>query len=119
MMVGQTSLIIGSYWLLISLAKDLSRDLYAVNKNKLKRLRIKTELIDFIKLQSNAKRLSEVNQIAKFSLFSRFIKKFQFFLFFRIVSNFLDAYEFNITTHFMWTILVICGNLLMIQIELV
>lgn len=41
-MLSQTSLIIGSYWLLISLAKDISRD-----------------LINFIKSQSNAKRLGK------------------------------------------------------------
>lgn len=83
-MVGQTSLIIGSYWLLISLAKDLSRDLYAVNVIKSRRLRIKTELIDFIKLQSNAKRLSEVNQIATFSSIFTFIFSFYFLELFQI-----------------------------------
>lgn len=62
-MLTQTSLIIGSYWLMISLAIDLGHDLFAINATKLKRLQLKRELINFIKLQSNAKRLSKIFNI--------------------------------------------------------
>lgn len=58
-MLTQTSLIIGSYWLLISLAKDISRGLYGINETKLKPLQLERDLINFMKLQSNAKRLGK------------------------------------------------------------
>lgn len=72
MMVSQTGMIIGSYWLLIALAKDLSRDLLRINATKLKRtklLQLKGELIDFIKFESKAKRLASDNTPLNFPTF--------------------------------------------------
>lgn len=120
MMVSQTGLIIGSYWLLISLAKDLSHDLFAINATKwkrFKRLQLKKELINFIKFESKAKRLTKVSTS---SIFLHSLMKLQLLItFLELFRIFLEAYEFNITTHFLWTILEICGYLLLIQIELV
>lgn len=88
-MVCQTSLIIGSYWLLISLAKDLSRDLYKINATKMNRLQFKREIINFIQYQSDAKRLSEhwfpffsldfQHSSMKFKLFFCFLELFRIF----------------------------------------
>lgn len=62
MIVCQTSLVIGSYWLLISLALDISRDLSQINARKIDSLQLKRELINYIQLQSDAKQLSDHNK---------------------------------------------------------
>lgn len=59
MMVCQTSLVIGCYWLLISLALDISRDLFKIIGTKMNPLQLKRELTNYIRAQSDAKQLSE------------------------------------------------------------
>lgn len=113
-MVGQTSIIIGCYWLLISLALDISRDLFRIDATEIDRLQLKRDLINYIQLKSDAKRLSEYLFRELQHIFNE-----EFLVFFRIIANFLKAYEFNITAHFLWSTLVICGDLLQFQIELV
>lgn len=54
----QTIFMIGSFWLFISLVKDVQSDLAKVNGNEKNRFDVKTRLIVFIQLQTEAKQLS-------------------------------------------------------------
>lgn len=87
-MACQTGLIIGCYWLLIALGNDISQYLYAINATKINRLQLKGEFIKFIKLQSDAKQLSEKLQsrihqqnlfINKYLISSTLLELFQIF----------------------------------------
>lgn len=54
----QTIFMIGSYWLFISLIKDVESDLLKVNGNEKDRFVLRTRLIVFIQLHMEAKQLS-------------------------------------------------------------
>lgn len=112
----QTTFIIASYWMLISLGKDITNELNTINAAQEDRLELTMKLSNVIHLHSNAKQLSDFTIFFKRHLSWELQLDFNFF---RLVRDFLNAYEFNILIHFFWTILSICGTLLLIQMELV
>lgn len=110
----QTSFIIGTSLLLIALAKDITNELHSINAVEANQLELTNTLRNSIKLQSKAKKyFGKRNPCIEQS-------KIKFGLFYcRLIQKLCDAYEFNITIHFLWGIITICGILLMLQIELV
>lgn len=101
--------------LFISMAKDIKIDLQSINAIKKNRPELMKRIAKFIRLRSKAKGLSsfvliESHSTTCYSLFS---------LFYRLVSKFLDVYEYMIMSHLLWSVLAICDSLLLLQYGIV
>lgn len=112
----QTSFVIGSSLMLIALATDITNELHSINVSNGNRLKLTKTLNESIELHSDAKKYFQ-KQIV-FQCMKENENK-MVLIFYRLIQKFYEAYEFNITIHFLWGIVTICGILLMIQMELV
>lgn len=113
----------GSCWLFVCFAKDVTYDLslFNVNSNSAgnDKGRMKQQLCKIIKLHGNLKELSEIILILPFLIYQVFFRLSHIFMLFRLIDDFNVIIEFVILVLFLWSLLVICIALMIIQTELV
>lgn len=108
---------IASYLYGIALNKIIKGSLFAINRSiraeKTDQFSFLKQIVEFIDVHSSANQLSESIIDCSFvlNIFDFFV-----YLFFRLISSFSGLFQNFITIHFVWSLVTICGAMLMIQI---
>lgn len=118
-----TSLGIGAFLFLISGCRDVMCNLTSINKmakSKRHHLKCLKHISAFIRLHSDMKQLCDCN-LNKFYFQNSFINGNRNFFYccFRLVRDFSKFWQPIFLTLFAWSLISICGTMLMIQIEIV
>lgn len=125
MLASNMSFMIGSRWMFLSFAKDIKSNWNSaeeMSSSKGSPQKFKQQIYKCIQIHSTAKELRWIRTKFMMCYFSCSFNLTHFcfvHLIFRFVSEFSSIYEFTITVYFVWSLLTICGTLLLVQIELV
>lgn len=118
------SLGLGTYFFIIAVIKDINGLLQNIdNCAKLKRknqTHVLKKLFEFIQFHSDVKQLNNNSHFKLFVQFLNFNILFQFpFNVFSAMKHFSEVYQLVFACLFAWSLVTICGAMLMIQTELV
>lgn len=109
----QTNFLIGSCWMLVSLVEDITSELQTLNKVMENQYEYTEKFSKYIQLNFKAKEFRKIDCIEL--RLCRFVWNWLIYLYFRLV----QAYEYNIMIHSLWSTITICGTMLMFQMEMI
>lgn len=114
---------VGSYHFTMAMNKCIKMSLFGINQHsnaEVDRPILLGQLDELIELHSSAKQLSEMRFKINLSLeWHTQNKDISSSFIFRFISDFTNLFEIFITTLFVWSLVTICGALLMIQYQFV
>lgn len=112
------ALAIGFYLYLIAMQKCIKQNLAAIERHiqsKTEQKFIRNQLIEYIQFDSKVKRWAHSKIFIKFNM-NAFLYCCNYL---RLINDFSDVFQHFITIVFIWSLVTICGALLMVQLTLV
>lgn len=109
----------GFYFNAIAMSKIIKGNLFSISKiidaNLINEQLTLKQFAEFIELHSFVKQLSWIHAIEPV------LNSYQIFLSFRfsLISDFTDIFQGVLTILFMWSLITVCGALLMVQVQTV
>lgn len=110
----------GCYLLGIAMTKLIKRSLFAIDQSicaKIDQQRILDQLAEFVELHSTIKQLCTISVGNSHTIDIQHFNSH--LIYFSLISDFSDIFEGFITILFIWSLVSICGAMLMIQMQLV
>lgn len=113
-------LLIGSCWMFMTFAKEIRQEWETANKlSEVNQVKFKQHVHEFIEFHSSVKQLRKFRIFHFSPIFSMNVISKHNYVIFRFVAIYSDIYGLIITCYFLWSLLSICGSLLMVELEIV